>query len=352
MKKCLEVGSRLQFIHKLCVATLEFYGVSRFFIQLPGVRGEMVIAKKLFEMLQTEGGAKKAPRNQFIEALRIVAAYGIVAYHSGARFNDMAYSGLIVFLILAPMADVSFNWTRIRSTGHLARALMVPWGFWWIIYGIYNIAKHKVFVSTADPLTGVLYGTSAHLWFLPYIFMVLVLLNALKKRVSPYVMFWVFTVASVTLLATVTAWRTPSLTWVLPMPQWIHALPAVCIGVVLGLSARIGRVAIVSGVVIAVALIVAIAAQLPGIGIPYAVGSVLTAFAVAPFSTRHVMRWSVQPVADCMLGVFLTHILWLKIFSRIGGEGTYLTVTLTFFVALMTVFVARRISRASRLILG
>lgn len=310
------------------------------------------MAAQGFDTSQAERGPSKAPRNQAIEALRIIAAYGIVAFHSGARFHDVAYSGLVVFLILSPMADVRFNLHRVRSVGHLARILMIPWLFWWVVYGIRNIAIHKVFLATPYPLVGVLYGTSPHLWFMPYIFMVMVLLNVIKNRVSARILFWIFTVATATLLATVTAWRPPTLTWELPLPQWMHALPAVCIGIVLGLSGRVGKAAIISWLVIATTLLVAVYAQLPGISIPYTVGIVLMGIVSSPLAIRLSKKWSVQPVSDCMLGVFLTHMLWLQIFSRMVGTGTYLTVSLTFVVALVTVFSARRMIPASRIVLG
>lgn len=57
----------------------------------------------------------KVTRNQAIELLRIMSAFGIVAYHGGAPFRELAYAGLVIFLILAPATDLRFNWNRARS---------------------------------------------------------------------------------------------------------------------------------------------------------------------------------------------------------------------------------------------
>lgn len=294
----------------------------------------------------------KPVRNQAIEALRIVSAYGIVAFHSGARFHDLANSGLIVFLILAPVADLGFNWHRVRSVSRLALIMLVPWAFWLIAYGLRNILMHRGFFSSLDPITGLLFGTSGHLWFLPFIFIVLVLTNAIKQRMDPRVLFWAATVAAIGLLVTVTVWRAPSLTWPLPLPQWMHASPAICIGIVLGLSGRVGKAALASGLAVSGALLVAILAWLPGIGIPYTTGTVLTAAAISPLARRISANWNVQPIADCMLGVFLTHFFWLQIVGVAFGKSNYLTVTTAFLASLISVFVARKMLPASKLVLG
>ena len=157
---------------------------------------------------QRAGG--KPARNQAIEALRIVSAYGIIAYHSGARFHDLAYSGLIVFLILAPAVDVQFNWERTRSAGQLARTLLMPWAFWWLAYGLLNLTRHQDVAQAPGVLGAVLFGTSAHLWFIPYMFMVLLLLNILKRHAGPRQLALAAASLAAAGLVSAGLWRGPS----------------------------------------------------------------------------------------------------------------------------------------------
>ncbi|WP_260599068.1 hypothetical protein [Sphingomonas endolithica] len=158
----------------------------------------------------------KPDRVQAIELLRIVAAYGIVAYHAQAPLHDLAYAGLVIFLILSPMLDLRFNLDRIRSPAALARALLLPWAFWMVVYGAVNLAQHRPFVEAS--FMGILYGSSPHLWFLPFMFAVLTVLNMLKS-LAPAILFYGSALVATALLLTVTMWRSASLEWSLPFPQ-------------------------------------------------------------------------------------------------------------------------------------
>ncbi|WP_157132693.1 acyltransferase family protein [Novosphingobium nitrogenifigens] len=304
------------------------------------------------EVLAGESVASRKPvRNQAIETLRILAAFGIVAYHSNAPFHNLAYAGLIVFLILSPMVDVRYNWGRPRSVGQLARTLLAPWAFWMAIYGMKDVAQHSPVLGAGNPVAGILMGTSQHLWFLPFIFVALLLTNKAKVWCPPLALFWLCAIGAGLLLATVSIWRPASLGWPLPLPQWIHALAPVMIGIVLGLTPRVGKAAWLAVVPLAGALVVAIAADLPGVSDTYALGIGLTVLAATSPAAWWPRRWVVQPVAECMMGVYLTHILFLKIFSTISGSGNYLTVILTFVFASLFVWMARTMFPKSKLVL-
>ena len=129
-------------------------------------------------------------------------------------------------------------------------------------------------------------------------------------------------------------------------------MPAVCIGVVLGVAERLGRAAIIPGLAIAGAVLVALALRLPGVSVPYAVGTGLTAIALSPAARGWSMRHDLRPVSTCMLGVYLAQILWLNVAGHLTAAGGYLAVTLAFALGLGTVYAARRLLPASRLVLG
>lgn len=289
-------------------------------------------------------------RNQAIELLRIVAAYGIVAYHSLAPFHDIAYSGLVVFLILSPYVDCAFNWDLPRPIKSLAKTLLVPWLFWFCFYGVLNITAHKPFFPAGHWIAGILYGTSAPLWFLPLMFAVLVLLNLLKGKAAPLALFWVSVLLAAVLLFTAWVWRPASMGWTPPLVQWMHSAPAIFIGMALGLSGRVPR----SSTIPAVALLLlslgaAVMASIPGVSIPYLIGVVAV---VAAAWTGGKSEWNVRPAAACMLGVYLSHMAWLAVMNRITGQANYVTVTLTFLVALLTTWAMQRLLPAVQLVIG
>lgn len=288
-------------------------------------------------------------RLQGIELLRILAAFGIVAYHAGAPFRDFAYSGLIVFLLFSPMLDTRFNWERVRPVGTLARKLLLPWAFWMVVYGAANWLQHKTIFPGG--WTDILYGTSPHLWFLPFMFLVLAVLNMVKPR-FPCALFWLCAAAACALLFTVSVWRPISLMWAHPFPQWIHAAPPVFAGIALGLMGKAGSGKFIALLVFAGALIVADAALLPGVGTPYTIGIVLAAVTV--FWSMNIVPddWNIHPISACMMGVYLCHILVLKIVGATFGTNSYLTVSVTFIVALGAVWAARRLFPLSRFVLG
>jgi hypothetical protein len=330
-----------------CARTNSSISLDHLFGHLADMALVMTGREDLHSMLSE---TNKPRRVQAIELLRILAAYGIVAFHSGAAHHNLAYSGLIIFLVLSPMLDLQFNRGRVRSFSSLVRSLLVPWAFWMVIYGLVNLATHRPFIQGT---LSILSGTSLHLWYLPYIFVVLVFLNLMKARPwASAVLFWSSTFGAATLLATVTFWRPISLTWILPIPQWIHAAAPVLVGVVFGLMSTMGRGRAIAVVILAIALVIADLAMLPGIGLPYTVGIGATAL-VALFGSRLLPpSWTVQPVAACMLGVYLCHALVLKIVQTLTGHGNYVTVTLSFAAALFGVWTIRRFIPASKIVLG
>jgi hypothetical protein len=294
----------------------------------------------------------KAPRNQAIELLRILACFGIVAFHDDAGFHDLAYAGLIAFLIIAPFVDLGFNATRVRSPATLFRALIVPWSFWLVFYGALKLLRGYPFIPKGNVVLALLEGSTPHLWFLPFMFGVLVVLNAVKTRVPLAVLFWVALLAASALFASAAWWRPLSAGWTQPLVQWMHAAPAVFAGIAIGLAPRLAHGRAIAAALLLAALAIAAAARLPGVSLTYPVGVIVTA-AVAWWGARlWPARWNVQPVAACTMGIYLSHIVWLSFVRHYTGTSNYLTVVVTFAAALASVWAARRFVPATRLVLG
>ncbi|MEG3143340.1 acyltransferase [Sphingomonas sp. RT2P30] len=296
--------------------------------------------------------AAKAPRTQAIELLRILACFGIVAFHDEAAFHDLAYAGLIAFLILSPFVDLGFNATRVRSPVALARALIVPWLFWLVFYGGLKVLRGYPFIPDGNVVLALLQGSTPHLWFLPFMFGVLVMLNAIKTRVPPAALFWPALLAAAPLFASAAWWRPLSAEWTPPLAQWMHAAPAVFAGIALGLAPRLAYGRAIAAALLLAALAIAAAAHLPGVSLTYPVGVIVTAIVAWWGGRLWPARWNVAPVARCTMGIYLSHIVWLSFVRHYTGSSNYLTVAVTFAAALASVWVARRFVPMTRLVLG
>lgn len=289
-------------------------------------------------------------RNQAIESLRILSAFGIVVFHARAPGYEIFYSGLVVFLALSPMFETSTNWHRIRSVTSLAKTFMIPWLFWFVVFGVLNAVTHKPILSGGWNVLGVLAGTSIHLWFLPFMFAILVVLNGAKPRVSRTALLWMAVVAVSALLVTAPLWQEARDAWPRPVPQWAQALPAVLGGIVVGLAA--GGAGTVALGILCAALTVAAFADVPGISVPYAIGAIALGLATLAGRMRLPPSYNVQPLANCMFGVYLIHPLALSAFNRLVGQATFTGAALAFLVSLFVVWMAQRAVPQSRLVIG
>ncbi len=292
-------------------------------------------------------------RNQAIELLRIVAAYGIVAYHAGAPFREVTYAGLVVFLILAPYVSLAGNRKKARSVRSLAVAYLVPWLFWLLFYGMLNLKWGRPLLPVENPVAGLLYGTSEHLWFLPAVFIAIALLNFLTKRIPVPVLFWISALGAALLLASAPVWRSAGAGLVPPLGQWIHAAPGLLIGVALGLAGQLSFTArAFAATLVGTALICLAFRIVPGVSGPYLVGTLAAAIAIAGHRWRLPANLDVQPLSSCTLGVYLSHIFWLAVFYRVSGEGSYTTVTAAFLCALGATWLLQRLVPPSQWVIG
>ena len=273
-------------------------------------------------------------------------------FHAHAPGGDVGYAGLVAFLILSPMFDCLYGWNKIRSPCVLTTTFLLPWLFWLIFYAGLNRALHKPLLPTAEPISGLLYGTGRHLWFLPYIFVVLVGLNAIKPHIAPRVAFWLAVASATLALATASIWRPISISWGAPYLQWAQATPAVLIGVAFGLGSKFQRDAAIGLGLLAIGLIFADIAHISGVSLPYTLGACAVVLAMW-LGSRGETPWPyVQPLADCMFGVYLVHPLILSLAGRITGQSSMITVIIAYGSSAALVWVARRQVPISRKVLG
>lgn len=288
-----------------------------------------------------------APRNQNLELVRIISAFGIVQFHAGAPGAEVGFSGLIAFVSMALYFSASSG-NIPRTTFRQITSLLRPWAFWWMAYGGLNLVVRGYFIAPdLSWLSGILYGTSQHLWYLPFIFAALLVVEQTRSKFSPRLQTALYGSAGIGMLVLAGIWREPSLALPLPLPQFVHALPAVFLGAAIGFGTGANARGLVATICV-LAILAALWVQLPGLTLPYAVGvgGFFLALKLPP------LKYDLEPISRCMFGVYLTHVIWLSIFNRITGEHQIVTVIAAFVAATASVWLARRVVPLSRTVIG
>lgn len=107
-------------------------------------------------------------RNGLVDYCRLIAALGIVWFHTEAPGERIAYAAVPFFIVLLSLPSRS-------GLAERARRLLVPFVVWSGIYAALRVSN--ALHAGSDPFDWwrpwmVLTGTSIHLWFLPFAFLV------------------------------------------------------------------------------------------------------------------------------------------------------------------------------------
>lgn len=181
-------------------------------------------------------------RNGTLDHARLIAAVGIVVFHTGAPGAWLGYAALPFFLMLLillawPAAErqdfKSYVWSR---WGRLTQ----PWALWSLIYGVLKLAEVMLTDRTlAEEFAPWMLATGPviHLWFLPFALAACLAVWPLAKGMSHQ-----SDTARVGLAACLSAGAVAVLIWHAdagelppPLAQWTYAVPAVFLGAALAL---------------------------------------------------------------------------------------------------------------------
>ncbi|WP_417806596.1 acyltransferase family protein [Thioclava sp.] len=103
-----------------------------------------------------------------MDYIRLLAAFAIVWFHSNAPGHQLAYLGLPFFLVLLGLPSRA-------SLKVKARRLLRPFVVWSLIYSgakmVQALLRHEPPLGWLEPWM-LMTGTSLHLWFLPFAFVV------------------------------------------------------------------------------------------------------------------------------------------------------------------------------------
>jgi peptidoglycan/LPS O-acetylase OafA/YrhL len=261
-----------------------------------------------------------APRMTSIDVVRIVAAVGIIWFHTqGAPYGAIGYAGLPVFLLC--FLSLTAQRSHLYSTGCFLRRrwhrLLKPWLFWSGVYGTCRLAKAA---CAADPDAlarllspeTLLAGMCIHLWYLPYAFVAGLLIHLLNNRTAQIddtrvVLAALFLGATALAACTV---DTHGCRLMRPLPQWEFGLAAIPLGLAVGRAlahpsrrVRMRLLGLICGTTLAVCAALACLGRY-SLPIPYGLGIVLVCLAHG---------WQVHPnrfvtaVAPLTFGIYLVH---------------------------------------------
>lgn len=277
-----------------------------------------------------------------IEFFRCLAAFAIICAHNQSLGSMLGTAGLVFFVAIA----VYFaGKSKTKSPWERAKRLMPPWIIWFVIFWAFRALSGKlVFEPGLNPLEAVLFGSAAHLWFLPYLLVALMLLDEVRQHVSARMLGISCGVLAVALLAMTPLWREPSMAIGKPWAQWMHATPALLMGVFL---ANFKQMSLTIAKSLALAMLVASAcmANVYNVGLPYFIGiAVCVALVFWPAQMQVFARYpAAATLSKYAFGVYLIHPLFLAAFARLGLHGVWWVPAVVF---PLSVFVAIAISKA------
>lgn len=289
---------------------------------LPARAGNAEIATSgMFRQPQAVPAAMSLSKGRIagIEQLRIVAAIGIVWFHTeGAPWRHIAYAGLPIFLLVFfSLITRDFGTTTAHFLRRRWNRLLKPWLFWSAVYGVCRLAKAAHTVDWADLAQmfsiGTLFtGASIHLWYLPYAFVASLLLFAVNRRMRK--VDHVVVAVTATLLGMLTlavcevnmvSLRAPQ-----PLPQWEFGLAAIPLGLAIGRCLMVPSQNLRRTLLAAIGLAVLIEGQLlhlftPGtLGNPYAIGTSLVCITYCWQTRGNNIVFALAPLT---FGIYLIH---------------------------------------------
>lgn len=155
-------------------------------------------------------------RNGLVDHGRLVAALGIVWFHTDAPGDRIAYAMLPFFLVLLAIPSRT-------TTGMRAQRLLVPFLQWSIVYAVVEIGlalhRHTAPLAWWD-WNMLLAGTSTHLWFLTFAFFVQVLAPVFRPSL----------IAPAAALAVALALGVLGTPATVPLAQWSFGVIPVLVG--------------------------------------------------------------------------------------------------------------------------
>jgi hypothetical protein len=275
-----------------------------------------------------------------VELLRIISAFGIVWFHSGYDFGrDVAYAGLIVFLVFS--AYFASKSTKEHSIWERGRRVLIPCALWSVLYASLNFVRGQpIFPSDYSVFSKILSTPSIHLWYLPFVFFWVVIIDRIKSLNPRAVAIAAATMASV-LLISAPIWRQWSFSS--PLGQYMHATPAVLIGIFLALYTHLTLVQKQGALWLVILSIAAsLLLNISGVSTTYALGICTTLILL---KDEEILPTSnvIVGLSKLTFGIFLLHPLILFVLRHLGMSSPLLPI-MAFSISALCIYVMFKIT--------
>lgn len=277
-----------------------------------------------------------------IEFFRIIAAFGVVWFHAELDvWRSIAYGGLIYFVILS--SYFSMVSSRQYTLFDRVRRIIFPYFFWFIFYLLLLFFANKSINPKNLPLTSyMITSPSVHLWFLPFVFIVLCFIDVVKKVMNNHhksIVCISSALFSVILIVASPIWRAYSLP--VPLAQYVHVAAAVFIGVFLSCSRGVSKSLVLSLILILISsMLWMIYLNQPAIGVSYLVGFMPCILLLAKeslFGKSSLILF----IASMSFGVYLVHMFWVMILRHFDVTDVSLPIT-SFLLSILCVWMIKR----------
>ncbi|ARN81484.1 hypothetical protein B1812_10835 [Methylocystis bryophila] len=284
------------------------------------------------------------PRLPAIEALRVIAAIGIVWFHSGAPGHEFAYTGLSFFLIVSLYFETRRALPINSVLQNAVTRYIIPWFFWFLFYGIFRLAAHVPFFppsyGSAPPLLKILAGTSIHLWYIPYVVLITITMSIAINLTSRKIVFACSTAAFFIVIPWISFGWIPGAELYPPLPQYIQALPAALLGIMFG-SSQNGSLPRSFVIALLAALLIAGWTCPLAFGFQDALAAVLLLGALATRSNTQGSS-SLRILSRLTYGVYLVHPFFLSVSRKLLSSSDTLVAVYACTASFGATWVAQR----------
>lgn len=266
--------------------------------------------------------------------------FGIVWFHSGVGVcRVVAHGGLMFFIIISVYFAVTSR--RRHSLAERAGRLLVPCLAWSVFYGlIFYVRRGHVFPENYTLPSMVLATPSIHLWFLPFIFLVLVGIDRLRNIFEKPAVPALAGAAAIVSLLSAPLWQDMHLAD--PFTQYLYSVPAVFIGIFFGCYGRGDPLAgrLISATIV-LSLLVLICRFHSEVGTLYMVGIVPCIFL---FYSNVILAGNktLFLLSSSVFGIYLLHPFWQMFFRFIGVTSCFLPIA-TFVLSMASVLLVKEL---------
>jgi len=270
-----------------------------------------------------------------VELLRIISAFGITWFHSNYYYGrEVAYSGLVVFLIFTSY----FAMLSSRKNSIKARAsrLLIPCLLWSFLYSFISLIRgQNIFPENNNILSAILSTPSIHLWYLPFAFISIILIDR-AKYINLQVTVFVALIVATFLLLTAYFWR--QWDYVPPLAQYIHATPAILMGLVFAIQSRLSNIQrlFILFVILMITLSLFLS-DLPGVSTPYIIG-ILASLVLLKEKTLLPHFRIIFALSRLTFGVYLLHPLVIFLLKHFGINDFKLPI-LSFLISILVIHI-------------